>query len=203
MSPTDNTRVGNAGERVLSDEGSLSIGSKVDFGEDFGIDFGYKYTGWNDRYSATTMNRAYVNRTNELYVGVFTDINFVRGNDDATIQGTAYIRYNWNLEQLSYEIGLSKTFELDEVGLHLAAVYGYVDANNANGDQRGWDVKDGHNDYGYIALSADVSYRINSGTDIGIGIRYAYNNDGDDDDSFNGDNNDHNVWWGAWLNFRY
>ena len=57
MSPTDNQRNGHD----LSNEGSLTLGSEIAVGDVATIDFGYKYTGWNDRASAAAMNRAYIN----------------------------------------------------------------------------------------------------------------------------------------------
>lgn len=197
MSPTDNARNGV----TLSNEGSFTIGSEIAVGEAVTLDLGYKFTGWNDRESARAMNRAYLNRSNEIFFGVAKTLSLIDGNEDADVKGTAYVRYDWNCNQLSYELGLEKTFEFDEIGLRLAAVYGYVDANDFLGDQH-HGAPNYHNDYGYIAVSADLSYRINSGTDIGVGVRYAYNNDGDDFVA-DKDNNDHNVWWGAWINFRY
>lgn len=198
MSPTDNKR----GVGELSNEGSIKVGAEISVGETAAIDFGYKFTGWNDRESAGAMNRAYLNRANEIFFGVSKTLSLIDGNEYADVKGLAYVRYDWNREQLSYELGLEKTFDFDDVGLRIAAVYGYIDANKANGDQRpdGWPK--GHNDYGYVAVSADLSYRINSGTDIGVGVRYAYNNDGDDGIAGE-DNNDSNLWWGAWINFRY
>lgn len=199
MSPTNNERGGHP----VSDEGSIKIGSEVAIGETITLDFGYKFTGWNDRESAQGMNRAKLNRQNEIFLGVSRAFNLLDGNEDTSVIGFAQVAYNWNREQLAYEIGLEKSFDLgSDVALKLAACYGYVDANEYNGDQRDAGVSKGHNDYGYIAASADVSYRINSGTDVGLGIRYAYNNDGDDGLAGE-DNNDHNVWWGAWINFLY
>ena len=199
MSPTNNERGGH----TVSDEGSIKVGSEVAIGETITLDFGYKFTGWNDRESAKGMNRAELNRQNEIFLGVSRAFNLLDGNEDTSVIGFAQVAYNWNREQLAYEIGLEKSFDLgSDVALKLAACYGYVDANKYNGDQRGAGEPRGHNDYGYIAASADVSYRINSGTDVGLGIRYAYNNDGDDGLAGK-DNNDHNVWWGAWINFLY
>lgn len=197
MSPTDNCRNGV----TLSNEGSFTIGSEIAVGETVSFDLGYKFTGWNDRESAAAMNRANLNRSNEIFLGVAKTLSLIDGNENADVKGTAYVRYDWNCNQLSYELGLEKTFDFDEIGLRLAAVYGYVDANDFLGDQNHGEPNY-HNDYGYIAVSADLSYRINSGTDIGVGVRYAYNNDGDDPIAGE-DNNDHNVWWGAWINFRY
>lgn len=199
VSPTDNQRLG----KDISDEGSIKIGSEVSLGETYGIDFGYKYTGWNDRASAWGMNRAYLNRTNEIFFGINKTISLIDGNDDANVKGVAYVHYDFNREQLTYELGLEKAFSFDEVGLRIAATYGYVDSNKANGDQRsGTGLDDKGNDYGFVAVSVDLSYQINSGTDIGLGVRYAYNNDGDDGHASD-DNDGSTVWWGAWINFRY
>jgi len=199
MSPTDNERNGE----TLSNEGSLTVGSEVAIGETAGLDFGYKFTGWNDRASAKGMNRAGVNRTNEIFFGLNKTISLIDGNEDGDIKGTACIRYNFKLNQIAYELGVEKSFSFDDFGLRLAAVYGYLDANKATGDQRAAGVPKMHNDYGYVAVSADISYRINSGTDVGLGVRYAYNNDGDDEFYVNDDNCSDSLWWGAWINFRY
>lgn len=199
MSPTDNKRL----DDPLSDEGSITIGSEITIGDTSSVDFGYKFTGWNDCGSSAAMNRAHLNRDNEIFFGVAKTLSLIDGNDYADVKGTAYVRYDWNCNQLAYEVGVEKTFDVDDFGFRFAVVYGYVDANRANGDQRPSGMPKGHNDYGYVAASADVSYRINSGTDVGIGVRYAFNNDDDENVYTNTDNNDHNVWWGAWINFRY
>jgi len=201
MSPTDNKRIDPV--IALSNEGSLTVGSEVAIGETAGLDFGYKFTGWNDRESAVVMNRAGVNRTNEIFFGLNKTISLIDGNEDGDIKGTAYVRYNWNLNQIAYELGVEKSFSFDDFGLRFAAVYGYLDANKATGDQRDYGIPKMHNDYGYVAVSADISYRINSGTDVGLGVRYAYNNDGDDEPYVNNDNSNDSLWWGAWINFRY
>ena len=197
MSPTDNERKGVE----LSNEGSVTVGTEIAVGETVTLDLGYKFTGWNDRESAAGMNRADINRQNEIFFGVSRAFNLIDGNEDSAVVGYGRVSYNWNCNQLAYEIGLEKSFELgSDVALKLGACYGYVDANDYYGDQHSG--KNAHNDYGYFAAAADLSYRVNSGTDIGAGVRYAYNNDGDDGYA-GSDNNDHNVWWGAWINFLY
>lgn len=199
MSPTDNERKGHS----LSDEGSFKIGSEITVGEDSGIDFGYKFTGWSDRESSAGMNRADLNRDNSIYLGVSHVFTLSEDIEEANFTGFAYVYYDFNCEQITYEIGVKKSVSFDELTFSAAATYGYVDANKANGDQRRTGTIDGDNDYGYIAFSVDATYQINSGTDIGIGGRYAYNNDGDDEPGFNGDNKDSTFWWGVWINFRY
>lgn len=207
MSPTSNERKG----MPISDEGSFTLGSEIAVGETLMLDFGYKYTGWNDRISGIGMNRAYINRTNEIYFGLTKTLSLSDSDPEWDLQGSAYIRYDWNREQLSYELGLKKAFDLEGATLALGAVYGYIDCNKVWGDQRGAigvpgyatiTLPKGGNDYGYFAVTADLSYPINEGTDVGIGVRYAYNND-DDDQAYNWDNNSSNLWWGAWINFRY
>lgn len=200
MSPTDNERLG----QPVSDEGKLTIGSEFAVGEELTLDVGYEFTGWNDRQSAGVMNRAYVNRTNEIYFGLSKALALFGDSEDGMVKGSAYVRYDWNLEQISYELSLEKNFELDDSwNLRVAAMYGYIDSNKATGDQRAVGMPKKGNDYGYFAASADLSYQINTGTDVGIGARYAYNNDGDNDPWLNDDNNSSNLWWGAWINFRY
>lgn len=197
MSPTDNERKGVE----LSNEGSVTVGTEIAVGETVTLDLGYKFTGWNDRESSFGMNREDINRQNEIFFGVSRAFNLIDGNEDTAVVGYGRVSYNWNCNQLAYEIGLEKSFELgSDVALKLGACYGYVDANDYYGDQHSG--ANAHNDYGYFAAAADLSYRVNSGTDIGAGVRYAYNNDGDDGDA-GPDNNDHNVWWGAWINFLY
>lgn len=195
MSPTSNERLG---EKV-SNEGSFTLGSEIAVGEALTLDFGYKFTGWNDRESSAVMNRAYLNRTNEIFFGLEKTLSPSDNNPEWDLLGTAYVRYDWNREQLAYELGLKKAFDLNGATLAFGAVYGYIDCNDVRGDQGGGK---GGNDYGYVAVTVDLSCPINEGTDVGIGARYAYNNDGDDE-YYNWDNNSSNLWWGAWINFRY
>ncbi len=198
MSPTSNERKGNPVS--VSDEGSFTLGSEIAVGEALALDFGYKYTGWNDRASGYAMNRAPLNRTNEIFFGLTKTLSLSDSDPAWDLQGSAYVRYDWNREQLAYELGLKKAFDLNGATLALGAVYGYIDCNDVWGDQV--TGLSGGNDYGYFAVTADLSCPINEGTDVGIGARYAYNNDGDDRD-YNRDNNSSNLWWGAWINFRY
>ena len=196
MSPTDNERKG----APVSDEGSFTLGSEVAVGETLSLDFGYKFTGWDSRASATAMNySAYINRSNEIYFGIKNSISIVDGSPEWDLEGSAYVRYDWNRDQIAYELGLKKAFDLNGATLAFGAVYGYIDCNDVHGDQGGGK---GGNDYGYVAATVDLSCPINEGTDVGIGARYAYNNDGDDQ-AYNWDNNSSNLWWGAWINFRY
>lgn len=197
MSPTDNERKGSP----VSDEGSFTLGSEIAVGETLTLDFGYKYTGWNDRAGAAAMNWAPMNRRNEIFFGLQKSLSVLDGDPEWDLQGTAYIRYDWNRDQISYELGLKKAFDLNGATLAFGAVYGYIDCNDVYGDQAKG-TPSGGNDYGYVAVTADLSCPINDGTDIGIGARYAYNNDGDDE-AYNWDNNSSNLWWGAWINFRY
>ena len=197
MSPTSNERKG----LTVSDEGSFTLGSEVAVGETLSLDLGYKFTGWNDRAGAANMNWAPLNRRNEIFFGIRNSISVVDGNPEWDLEASAYVRYDWNRDQISYELGLSKAFDLNGATLAFGAVYGYIDCNDVLGDQVKGLMKGG-NDYGYVAFTADLSCPINEGTDIGIGARYAYNNDGDDQ-AYNWDNNSSNLWWGAWINFRY
>ena len=197
MSPTSNERKG----QTVSDEGSFTLGSEVAVGESLSLDFGYKYTGWNGRSEAGAMNYAPVNRTNEIFFGISKVLALSEGDPAWDLVGSAYVRYDWNRDQISYELGLKKAFDLNGATLAFGAVYGYIDCNDAWGDQLKGAPKGG-NDYGYVAVTADLSCPINEGTDFGVGVRYAYNNDGDDQ-AYNWDNNSSNLWWGAWINFRY
>lgn len=193
MSPTSNDRVG----QTVSNEGSIKLGSEINVGEELVLDLGYKFTGWNDRASAAGMNRVYINRTNEIFFGLGKTLQLVDGDPNWDIEGTAKVRYDWNREMLVYELGVEKKWSIGNFGIGLAAVYGYIDSNKYDGDQG---AAKRSNDYGYFAASADVSYAVNSGTNIGCGVRYAYNNDGD---SVYADNNSNNIWWGAWIKFLY
>ncbi|MDR2512319.1 MAG: hypothetical protein LBD01_00720 [Puniceicoccales bacterium] len=146
-------------------------------------------------------NRPVYNRSNELYLGVGSQIQ----DSGVWIEGGVY--YDINCSQLTYELNLGRDFTFRAIPnfmLSLSGFAGYVNATAYNGDQRGESVGKWRNDYAYLGASADISYRVNEFSSLGVGIRYAWNNDGNGNDTPNLEGNTRsNVWWGFWAKFSY
>ncbi len=124
---------------------------------------------------------------------------------------SAYIHYNFDLKQTTYEAALRRSFNGDDFGaagfeVIVAGFAGYVQADRANGDQRtrGVTIADFKNDYGYLGASVDVAYAVSNTAKVGAGARYAWNSDGNEDSlgRLNG-NTDENFWYGLWAEFKY
>lgn len=147
-------------------------------------------------------NRGHYSDTNEVSFGVGTEIKEI-----ATVSG--YIHYNFDLQQTTYEAAARRAFKGEDIGaagfeLIVAGFYGYVQANQENGDQREGTTAAYKNDYGYIGASADIAYAVSNTAKVGTGVRYAYNNDGNEDSlGRNSANTDENFWYGIWAEFKY
>lgn len=202
MSPL--TETANAAE--------VFVGAKTEIEKTL-IDVGYTYYGFpnNSTVNAgapggsinTINNRAVYNGSNEIKVGAafgqFKDI----------LTPSLYFYYDFNLQQLTTEVAVRRTFRGDDYGINgveliLAGYFGYVSANQYNGSQLSPGIAQWSNAYGYVGGSADIAYNVTSAAKVGLGIRYAYNNDGDasDDIRLSG-NTESNFYYGVWAEFRY
>ncbi|MDR2980635.1 MAG: hypothetical protein LBV12_00125 [Puniceicoccales bacterium] len=150
--------------------------------------------GWQNPIT----NRGVYNRSNEIYIGARVDLEW--------LTPAAYIYYDFNLQQVTYEASLRRQFEgiefgIPDIAINLSVYAGYVSANQYNGDQRAAGVPKWSNDYGYIGFSADLIYHVTNYADIGVGLRYAWNSDNSSFDIPG--NTDDNLWWGTWVRFNY
>lgn len=199
-----------------ANESALFLGAKTEV-EKFLIDGGYTYYGYPNRAAtgmtgtggaagvgaAAVNNRAIYSDSHELSLGTA----YAGMKDIAT--PSLYFHYNLDLQQLTTEAAVRRSFKGDEVGiagaeLILAGFAGYVDARQYNGDQLSPGVQQWINSYGYIGGSIDLAYNVTNSAKVGTGLRYTYNNDGDgnDDGRLNG-NSDTNFYYGIWAEFRY
>lgn len=185
-------------------QATLTLGAKAVWLEEYFVDFGYIYTGFPNggdgkrAARAIEMNDAMVNRENALYFGIGRDIDLIEGEEWSRVLISAYANWNWNCDQMSYELALAKVFDnvaIDELSIVAKVAYGYVDADKWAGDQGAPAIK---NAYGYFASSVDAVYAISDGMKLNLGVRYAYNNDGNV-----GTNTDQNLWWGFGLTCSY
>lgn len=206
-----------------ANESALFLGAKTEV-EKFLIDGGYTYYSYANRKSdfgyvttaggqtVASNNRAHYTDSSELSLGGA----YAGFKDIAT--PSLYFHYNIDLQQLTTEAAVRRSFKGDEIGiagveLILAGFAGYVDARQYNGDQRASGVQNWINAYAYLGGSVDVAYNVTNSAKIGTGIRYTYNNDGDGNDAgplagqpgvsrLEGNSNS-NFYYGIWAEFRY
>jgi hypothetical protein len=154
--------------------------------------------GFSGGYQDSITNRPDYNRSNEIAIGIGRDIEAVR------VSG--YLYYDFNLEQLTYEANIGYKVPVPALGAVIAlnGFAGYVSAHSANGDQRAAGLERWRNDYGYLGASADIAFQLGNATQAGVGVRYAWNSDGNASDDLRlAGNTDSNVWWGLWFKFSY
>lgn len=97
--------------------------------------------------------------TFEMYVGAAWDVDF---------SPAIYAYYDLDLEALTLETSIGKSFEInDTTSLDLAAYLGWVDP-------------DAGSSYFYYGASADVVYSLTDTASASVGLRYADMEDGDD-----------------------
>lgn len=205
-----------------ANEADLFFGAKTEV-EKFLLDAGYTYYGYPNRADTNgtgkggtinpVNNRAIYSDSSELSFGAA----YSGMKDIAT--PSLYFHYNIDLQQLTTEAALRRSFKGDEFGiagfeLILAGFVGFVDADAYNGDQRAPGVEKWSNAYTYWGGSADVAYNVTNAAKVGVGIRYTHNNDGTSSDAgaLAGDaagtsrlagNTQDNFWYGIWAEFRY
>lgn len=196
----------------VSDEGNeadWTLGTRAVYEDEYFFDLGYRFKSYPNGGAehALEMKRAFVNRSNEIFFRLGRDVDLVDGAEWSRVLIAGSVAYDWNLEQVVWEASLEKTFEevfSKETSITVGATYGYVSANDWVGDQVSG-LGNPNNDYGYLTLKADLVYNLNSSTDLGIGVRYTYNND--DDRTIHGekamDIDCNTFWWGVSLTFRY
>lgn len=198
----------------VSDEGNKAdwtLGTRAVYMDEYFFDLGYRFKSYPNGGAskpnwgkASDMKRAQINRSNELFFGIGRDVELVDGNEWSHVVIAGTVSYDWNLEQTTWEVSVEKTFEevfSRETSLTVGATYGYITCNDANGDQVGGD--DIENDYGYLTVKADLVYNLNSSTDLGLGVRYTYNNDYDSKVGKERGIDANTFWWGVSLTFRY
>lgn len=205
-----------------SNEAILFTGLKTQI-EDFIIEGGYTYYGYpnrNSTYSVANVGGAIDPRNNRAIYSDSNEINIAaayNGFSDVVTPSLS-VAYNFELEQLTAEVALRRNFDLGQLigangfEISLAAYAGYLDSRRYNGNQRAAGIERWYNAYAYAGGTADIAYNINPGAKVGVGVRYAYNNDGKGEDStpLGGDNvnrlagnTSHNVYYGVWAEFRY
>ena len=194
----------------LSNQLDLSLGAKVEYGE-YLVRARWIYHTFPNQNQLADLpfggeqyvpgNRPVYNRSNEFYLGVGSEFK----EAGVWIEGGIY--YDINCSQLTYELNLGRDFMfrvLPNFKITLAGFAGYVNATAYNGDQRADNVDKWRNDYAYLGGTADVSYRINEFSSVGVGVRYAWNNDGNGSNTQNLEGNTRsNFWWGFWVKFAY
>lgn len=197
----------------ISDHGNeadWTFGTRAVYEDEYFFDFGYRFKSYpngRDYHTKMKMKRAEVNRSNELFFGIGRDVELIDGNEWSRVILAGSVSYDWNLEQVAWEVGIEKTFTevfSRDTDIALAATYGYITASDWDGDQVGGNGAP-DNDYGYFTVKADFIYHLNETTDLGLGVRYTCNND--DARSIHGkeamDIDRNTFWWGASLTFRY
>lgn len=133
-------------------------------------------------------------QTREIYFGASADV---------IASPALYFYYDFDLEQTVLELSVGYSFDLGEhvgangLSFDIGAYIGWLTANNINGGAPGPKAKNG---YIYGGLTGDLVYMFNEYVSSSIGVRYAFNNDGNS--AVNG-GRENNIWFGASLGFAY
>jgi len=176
------------------------VGNEIDFyggfaypvTDMFTADIGFTYYWYPE---ATTGN---IGQTREIYVGVSADV---------LLSPAIYFYYDFDLQQTVLEFSIGYSFDLGEyvgaegISIDVGAYYGWLSSEDTNplgaGDQK--------NGYGYVGATADLVYAFSENVSASVGVRWAYNNDGDGavpGFSVNS-GKESSVWFGATLGFAY
>lgn len=196
------------------------LGAKTEY-EKYMFELGYSHYAYPNRALTggtgtggtinPVNNRAVYSDSNEVSFGVSTSAF------KEVFTPSAYIHYNFDLKQTTYEVAARKIIDGETFGasgfeLSFAAFVGYVQSGRYNGDQVAAGVEQWGNDYGYLGGSANIAYNVSNTAKVGAGVRYTWNNDGDDNDAgpLAGDvtnrlsgNTSENFWYGIWAEFKY
>ncbi len=182
----------NSGDRYPT-EFDYGLGYATNITDSLFVIAGYTYyTNKNTDFPVT--------RANEVYVGLGFQW------EGLVLKATYF--YDWNREQNVYEGDASYTLALSQLGLEkfkleVGASVGYVDTQNVWADQVPASV-DISNTYSYLAGRANIIYTIGENTDLSVGVRYAANNDHDNDRAAQWYASDsQNLWWGASVGINF
>lgn len=138
--------------------------------------------------------------TNEIKVAVYVDTEKWLGQFNVSPFAAYY--YDFDMKGHTLEAGLAYSAPVtkwilnQEWGkINLGAAYGWntVESNKYTNYHR--------NGYSYVMLSADAVVSINSYCALSVGVRYAYNNDYDQNPGTNGANS--RVWFGSSLTIGF
>ncbi|WOO41898.1 TorF family putative porin [Rubellicoccus peritrichatus] len=161
----------------------------------FTVDVGFTYYWYPEGVGATPG----ISQTREIYVGVSADV---------ILSPALYFYYDFDLEQTVLEGSIGYSFDLGEyigtegVSFDLGGYLGWLNADAANGSQRGGVAKAG-NGYTYLGVTADLVYAFSENVSSSLGVRYSYNNDGTLAQGAITTGKENNLWFGATLGFAY
>tara|TARA_B100000965_G_scaffold406360_1_gene444890 strand:- start:6809 stop:7819 length:1011 start_codon:yes stop_codon:yes gene_type:complete len=169
------------------DRADFTFGYNMPVTDMFSIDFGYTYH-WYIQHNVWG-----VDRSNEIYLGATANV---------MLDPTAYIYYDWDLEQFVFQADVSYSFNLTQytgdfgvggLSLDLGAYVGWLFADAYNSDRRpvngagnpfgataGTKAPKWENGYTYGGLKADLVFALNDVAKASFGMHWAANNDGKD-----------------------
>ncbi|GAB4273172.1 MAG: hypothetical protein Tsb0018_05120 [Opitutales bacterium] len=162
------------------DRADLTFGYNMPVTDMFSIDFGYTYH-WYIQHNVWG-----VDRSNEIYLGATANV---------MLDPTAYIYYDWDLEQFVFQADVSYSFNLTQytgdfgvggLSLDLGAYVGWLFADAYNSDRRPVNpvtttkAPKWENGYTYGGLKADLVFALNDVAKASFGMHWAANNDGKD-----------------------
>ncbi len=147
-------------------ERTYAVGLRRDFS--FGeIDLGYQRLTATTVRTIATHGVTQIDSNREVYAGVSLA--------NVAMKPSLYLYYSTELQQFTGEVVGSKTFAGSEVGLTgcdivFRAYAGISDASTS--------VYATQNDYRYLGASLDVTRQIGRGPELGAGVSWAHNSDG-------------------------
>jgi hypothetical protein len=147
-------------------ERTYAVGLRRDFS--FGeIDVGHQRLTATTVRTIATHGVTQIDSNREVYAGVSLS--------NVALKPSTYVYYSTSLQQFTVEVAGSKTFAGSNVGLTgcdlvFRAYAGLSDASTS--------VYATKNDYRYMGASFDVTRQIGRGPELGAGVNWAHNSDG-------------------------
>lgn len=147
-------------------ERTYAVGLRRDFS--FGeVDLGYQRLTATTVRTIATHGVTQIDSNREVYAGLSLA--------NVGMKPSTYVYYSTELQQFTVEVAGSKTFAGSNVGLTgcdivFRAYAGISDASTS--------VYATQNDYRYLGASLDVTRQIGRGPELGAGVSWAHNSDG-------------------------
>ena len=150
--------LGYNGQQNVYTENDFYFGYKLPmdvYGHKFTADVGYTFYWYPNSSAAPTLDQS-----NEVYFGAIYNGLY--------INPSAYIYYDFNLEQITVEFSGKYSWDLAKYGvantsLDVGGFIGFLNAEDSNGNQVAGTPNNG---YSYWGATADVSYKLNKNASV-------------------------------------
>lgn len=189
--------------------GSMPATRNADFVNEFDYYLGYTHNiddivSVDAGFTYYSYSSGGIRQTREIYVGATADV---------LLSPSAYLYYDFDLEQTVLETSISYSLDLEQythvTGLSLenTAYLGFVNTRKTTAghpDPANNIQSVSKNHYLYFGFASDIAYAISDNVSTSIGIRWVINNDGHNGNSVNNSGRKDNQFWvGGSVGFAY